>query len=279
MKTTCSFAENLVAAILEGESAKDFLKKIGRKRFPFAVDIAEWDELDDWQKLAFKDMAVLTDAGWELANADDPHGPLTTGLAVDRYDEDSMQVSLGHQEWYVYRDEAAATVAARECVKNALDEGILNQDFVFRFVNEEQLRRDLASDVSNSEEENFRQNYRSDEAQRDKLIEEGYLEEDDFFTEDGDEVELTPELEAKIASAAEEYTEKQAEKALADPVRYLQDLFGDEDGMKQAVEIGGIDENALLDAAVHEDGLGSWLASYDGEEHDLDNGAVAFRHN
>lgn len=263
-------------AVLEGESAKAFFKKLMLRSVPFCVDIPEWNSLEDWQKWAFKEMAEHVEAGWELAGSG---GVRETDLALDDYDDTTLRVSLGPSEWIVYADYSAAEADARERVRSALDEGILSTEYVERYINTERLARDLHADVCNSEEENFRQMYRSDEKRRDALIEQGYLDEADFFTEDGEELEITGELESKIERAIEEYADASADRLLRDPVGYLQDIYGKEEGIQQAMDIGGLNRDALVDDALAEDGLGIWLSPYDGDTIELEHGAVAFRIN
>lgn len=77
----------------------------------------------------------------------------------------------------------------------------------------------------------------------------------------------------------EELAEKQAEAQLRDPMEYLEDIYGREDAVKQAITIAGIDTAAAAEEAVNVDGPGHFLSSYDGSTHETKSGLVYWRHN
>ena len=62
-------------------------------------------------------------------------------------------------------------------------------------------------------------------------------------------------------------------------MRYLEDIYGKEDAVKQAIEIAGIDYNAAAEDAVDTDGASHFLSSYDGDSYETPSGLVYWRHN
>lgn len=265
-------------------SAREFIKKLPRPKHAYVVDIPEWEDIEDWHRTAFVEMVQELGADWEQ---DEDTGHWTTDLEIQDFEPNEMRLEYGREEWVVYEDENVARAAAIAEARRNIEEGLFNQDFLEHYINVDRLKRDLRSDVYDSAYNDFHENYSDDEAKRDFFLERGDLEEDECYgtetDEDGDEqqVELPIEgdLASKIESLSESYIESQVDERLEDPIAYLQEIFGDEDGMKQAMEIGGIDAEQAASDAVDADGVGHFLSSYDGNETDLPGGAVAFRHN
>ena len=178
-----------------------------------------------------------------------------------------------HKEWYVVADDDQARDLALEIVKQDLDDQpeIFNQSFIENHINMDRLRRDLESDVMDMRIEDL-----TDTAERrpddfwDDYEREGLEapEED----EDGERPEPTQ-------SEIEELAERQVEEQLKDPMSYLEDIYGKEDAVKEAIRIAGIDIDAAAEDAVDTDGAGHFLSSYDGETHETKNGLVYWRHN
>jgi hypothetical protein len=176
----------------------------------------------------------------------------------------------GHKEWYVVADSDQERELALEIVKQDLGEQpeIFNQDFIERHIDVDRLRRDLESDVRNQREEDLR-----DMRDRDFWSEwerEGFdaPEEDD----DGDTPSPTDEQ-------IEELADRQTEDQLKDPMSYLEDIYGREDAVKQAIQIAGIDIDAAAEDAVDTDGAAHFLSSYDGQSYETPGGLVYWRHN
>ena len=280
-------ARSLVSALIgEGESPKEFFNRIGKPKSKITVDILEWDELDEWQQTALVELAE--DIG-EPMERDEETGHYTTNLSVDSFDGFSMTVSLGrNHDWYVYRDDDAATNAAIDLAENGIEEGIFSTDFLSRYINTDRLKRDLSSDVEEGIRRDFEDQYSDNESKRDFFLKRGDLDDDDVYgmgtDDDGDEVQVELDVDEgplaeRIDSLSEDYIEAETNSRIEDPIAYLQEIFGDEDGLKQAMELGGIDTRRAATDAVNDDGAANFLASYDGSQIDLRSGAVAFRHN
>jgi hypothetical protein len=77
----------------------------------------------------------------------------------------------------------------------------------------------------------------------------------------------------------EEVAEKMTEERLKDPIAYLEDIYGAEDAVKQAIEIAGIDVDAAAEDAVDTDGAAHFLARYDGNSYETKSGLVYWRDN
>jgi len=278
--------EALVASLLEADGpAKEFFKHLGKISTLNGLNWTDWDDLDEWQQKAAMELAKEVDA--TLDPVDNHPSVFDTDLELDSYGPADMKISLGRQEWLVYMDSDAAVTAAENQVRQDLenDPELFQQDWLENFINKDQLRRDLRPDVDNMATENFHDQHPSYEDKRDFLIDNDVLEREDFWTEqadeDGDmqEVELPIEgdLEAKIDRAVEDWVEADVENQLRDPIQYFKDIYGDEDGLKQAIGMAGIDTAHAAEAAVHEDGAAHFLARHDGDENELPCGAVYYR--
>jgi hypothetical protein len=179
----------------------------------------------------------------------------------------------GHKEWYVVADSDQERELAIEIVKQDLDESPenFNQDFIERHIDTDQLRRDLHGDVLGMRIDDL-----TDEADR---------RPDDFWNEYESEGFEAPEENEEgerrepERSEIEELAERQTDAQLDDPMEYLEDIYGREDAVKEAIRIAGIDIDAAAEDAVDTDGPGHFLSSYDGQTHETKSGLVYWRHN
>lgn len=214
-------------------------------------------------------------------------------------------VTCGGKEYQVVENDDAAHNLAVAIVKQDLESEpeIFNHDFLQSHIDTERLARDLHSDVYEMEYESL-----NDEAKRrpmdfmkdnnidipeptDRQLRE-YAEamsDDDNSVEsilkklaEGDAedrwIEMGEEPEVPDR-AVEELVEDAVKNRLSDPITYLTEMYGQEDGIKKAMEIGGIDIDAAADEAVSTDGEGHFLARYDGHMHDGPGGIVWWRSN
>lgn len=272
-------AEQLVQALLDGESPKKFLRHLQLKKAAQAKaqsdryrpppvhtsDCHEWPEFedfDDWQRLAAVEFQEI-----EGECAYEDHGAR------------QINVEQTGKSFIIFEDHDAAEAAAKESVEQDINNepDLFSQDFMERFINTERLRDALRGDEENSIRDQYDDDWSDSETKRDELIKTGDLEEDDFFDEESNELEITPELEAKIDDAYETFISNTVDSRLTDPMEYLRDIFGAGAAAKQAIEIVGIDTAAAAEAAVNEDGWEHFLARYDGNSYDLPSGAVYVR--
>lgn len=175
----------------------------------------------------------------------------------------------GHKEWNVVEDSDQEEELAIEIVTQDLNDQpeIFEKNFIESHIDMDRLRRELHSDVLNSNEERLR-----DEKPNDFWSEyerQGF----DAPEEDEDGERRDPE-----DSEIEELAEKQTDEELRDPMQYLDDIYGD-DAAAQAIKIAGIDIEAAAKDAVDTDGAGHFLSSYDGSTSETKNGLVYWRTN
>lgn len=158
-------------------------------------------------------------------------------------------------EYYWFANSDDAEKSAFEYVKGMLEDEpeMFNQDWLQYQIDEKHLRDQLEPD------------------ERDRI-------EEDV---DGspEQYDLTDEDAENRTKAFEEKVEELLNERLDDPVQYLKDIYGEEDGLEEAMKIGGIDESEAAKAALRDDGIAHFLAGYDGEEVELESGAVMYRHN
>jgi hypothetical protein len=166
---------------------------------------------------------------------------------------------------------------ALEQVRNDLESEpeIFNQDWLQGHINEERLRNDLYSDT----EEGIRQSPDSYgwEAGKDsdgnelvRFNAEGEEDDDGEYDSAGQPFEEQTE-------PSDEWLEEKTNELLRYPVQYMQEIYGDADGIKQAIAIAGIDINAAAEEAVAADGWQHFLSRYDGNSYDLPSGGVYWK--
>ena len=141
------------------------------------------------------------------------------------------------EEYMVTPDEDTTHALAIESVKNDLNDSPENfkTSFIERYIDLDRVRQALMPDV--------------EEMAREDAFENGKTNEAGEFDEDA----IT----------------KEAEETLKDPIAYLKETFGEEEGTKQAIQFGGINIDEAAEDAVAADGDGHFLSSYDGNVHDL----------
>jgi hypothetical protein len=179
----------------------------------------------------------------------------------------------GTEEYNVAENRDQAYKLAVAVVKQDLEQEpeLFNKDFLEQHIDTDRLRDELKNDVVDMRIEDL-----TDAAERrpddfwESYEREGFEAPEE--NEDGDRRE--PE-----SSEIEELAQKQVETELEDPMQYLEDIYGREDAVKEAIKIAGIDIDAAADDAVDTDGWEHFLARYDGNSHDTDSGLVYWRVN
>ena len=177
------------------------------------------------------------------------------------------QVEWGVEEYHVAKNHDQAYALAVEVVKQDLEQEpeLFNKDFIERHINTDKLREELESDVVDHRIED--------------LTEMAENEKEDFWEEWKRAGLRLPKGEREPTGAEiEELAQKQAESQLEDPMRYLEDIYGDEAAAK-AIKIAGIDVDAAADDAVDTDGWEHFLARYDGNSHETVSGLIYWRVN
>jgi len=242
-------------------------------------------------------MAKSLDVDVEDLSIEDSH--------MSSFGQSVYKVESGREEYHVVESEEVARDLAIAIVTQDLESEPwnFNQSFIQSHINMDSLRSELMSDVQNSRHEDLAEEAKgnvsrfikendldwpkpsektlhhhadvmSDENTSAKEIYNKLkgMDAEDQWTELGDE----PEIEDSVI---ESLAEKQAEDQLSDPLDYLSDIYGKEDAVKKAIEIGGIDVTAAAEEAVSTDGEGHFLSSYDGNMHEGPGGIVYWRTN
>lgn len=200
-----------------------------------------------------------------------PHS--ISGTSMYRVDHKGVMGDYGRhedREYYVVENNDAAEDEALARVKQDLENEpeIFEQHFIEQHIDTERLRRDLHSDVENQNREYV--NDLSDSEFWGEAGRQGMTVPDD--DEDGNTPEPTD-------SDREDLAERITDEKLKDPMEYLEDIYGKEDAVKQAIQIAGIDVDGAAQEAVNVDGAGHFLASYDGNLNETPNGLAYWRHN
>ena len=179
----------------------------------------------------------------------------------------------GHKEWNVVEDSDQERALAIAIVTQDLDESPENfePNFIESHINMKRLKDDLWSDTLNSEIDSI-----TEDAERHPDEFWRQYEQEGFDAPEEDEDGERPEPDSL---QIEELAEKLTEERLRDPMSYLEDMYGKEDAVKQAIKIAGIDIDAAAEEAVDTDGPGHFLSSYDSNTEETKNGLVYWRTN
>lgn len=212
----------------------------------------------------------------------------------------------GGKEWYVMRDEDEFEDAAVEGTKQSIeDEPESFGQFLEEYINLDRLRRDLSSDVQNSNHESL-----ADDAKHRPMefLKEHDLEIPeptdkqlrDYAEAAGNDAVETAKIYTKLISAndaedrwitigeepevddslIEEVAERLTNEQLRDPMSYLEDIYGKEQAVAEAMKIAGIDAARAAKDAVRYDGAAHFMCSYDGNyDTTKPSGFVVWRHN
>lgn len=124
--------------------------------------------------------------------------------------------------------------------------------------------------------------YESDSTYGDRLIQElydeGILTDEDFeVDEDEDILYDTLKDEIDLDEKKEEYIERLTDSM--DPVEWLHDIYGDRELGEVLVDNALIDLDEVVEECIRIDGLGHFIASYDGDMVDLSDTLYGFRLN
>ena len=216
--------------------------------------------------------AVLADVAKEL-DTDVEELSIEEDSGLSSFGEGTIYlVQEGRVEYNVAENVDQAYALAVAVVKQDLEQEpeIFNKDFIESHINTDKLRDELKSNSLNS--------------RIDDLTYEAERNPDNFWKDyeregfDAPEENEDGERPEPTSTEIEELAEKQVEVELEDPMRYLEDICGD-DAAKEAIRIAGIDIDAAADDAVDTDGWEHFLARYDGNSHETASGLVYWRVN
>jgi len=177
-----------------------------------------------------------------------------------------VQTRGGRRGWCIAESDDDAREVALAVVRQDLDDEpeLFDKNFLEQHINTDRLRRDLESDVRDGIEEELRD-----------------MRPRDFWKMADDYIDVPEEDEDGDMPDPEDYIEDMAEKItterLRDPMNYLEDIYGSEEAVKQAIEIAGIDINAAAEDAVDTDGWQHFVGTYDGNSYETKSGLVYWR--
>lgn len=236
--------------------------------------------LNNWLDVAFRDLSEKEGIG--LTDIEISRHQHHRGLDYDPDapgDSTGVMIEFNGNEYLLFKDHDAAETFAINRVKSDLENEpeIFTQDWLKDFVNEERLKQAIGDPNEDWDEEVRNMDY---EELLDKMVDEGFVDYDDtvFFKKNGDK-RVETKLRVKLLNDyMEQYIEKNKPEP-PDPWDWLQDVYGKDEATKQAIQMAGIDVDAAAKSAVSTDGVAHFIATYDGHENDLENGAVYYRTN
>lgn len=181
---------------------------------------------------------------------------------------DIARVEVGrNMEYFVSPDSDTSTRMAVALAKQSAEEGLFNESFSRSYIDEDRLRDALRDDVENQVRESPDSYGLAPEE-----VEEEYDEENNVTNQE--EIDAAAE-----AGVSDEAVERKVEEILRDPIAYMQEIYGDEEGLKEAAKWGGMDYDSMAEDGVAADGEGHFLSPYDGNITDLPSGGQYWRHN
>lgn len=228
----------------------------------------------------------------EAVDTDDRRKALADHLGVDietittsSYDDKTFETEDGEE--YLVLDSDEAREAAIEAVKNDLDDmGIESftddfKDWAYRNA----IETDWFDDALRESEEFYADDIESEDDNEygnrliHEMYDEGILEDDDFEKDEDGEIDYTRVKETvDIDSKKEDFVDKLVEN-MGDAVEWYRSEFGEDELARTVRENNLIDADAVAEEAIDWDGVEHFLASYDGEEIELDDGWYAYRTN
>ena len=225
-------------------------------------------DFDD-ERAVLKEVAKAVDVPWDQLKIGTSRGYESFGVGTVY----EITYAWGHTTYIVVENEDVADELATEIVKQDLEESPenFNQEFIEQHIDTKHLRDELHSDVYSS-------NYDmcNDEAENNPEDFWSRYEGEGFDApEEDDEGNRREPKSKEVDELAESLTEEQ----LKDPMGYLEDIYGKEEAVKQAIKIAGIDVEEAAKEAVGADGPGHFLSSYDGATHGTPAGLVYWRQN
>jgi hypothetical protein len=222
---------------------------------------------------------VLEEVAHEL-DIDPDELDIITNTALESFGAgDVYEIRFKHKPhgktWSVVENDEVFHELAIEVVKQDLEQEpeIFNRSFIEQHINMDRLQHDLHSDV-----------YSTNYDRLEEMNPEDFWREAEGFGMDAPEQEEDDEgnledLREPTSGEVDRLAEKITDEELRDPMRYLEDIYGEKEAVEQAIKIAGIDIDAAAEDAVDTDGAEHFLARYDGDYHTTPSGFVYWRDN
>lgn len=235
-------------------------------------------DLNDWKAIAKKELEKKLGVKTRVVSY--PYYDDYDGLALESI---SGTANNGEREWIVFENEDVAEKTAVAKVKEDLENEpyLFSPSFLEDHIDMDNLNDTLRSDIDESS-----RNYYDDISNEDddtygnrqirELVEGGYLDERETWNNKDNTAEKYEEAN-DYDDALEKAISSMTDDSLSEGgVEYLKGIYGNEDAMKKAIEMGGIDYDEASQDAVDTDGVAHFLDGYDGNEENLPSGAVAY---
>jgi hypothetical protein len=249
---------------------------------PVAPPVAPVEEVEEAEETPEAKAARVREALETELGDDDLVTAVIEFMEAEKFDYDDYSVDVTDNSdgtctvagYIIASNDDIPERIALEQVRNDLESEpeLFNQDWLQGHINEERLRNDLYSDV----EEGIRQSpdsYGWEPGEGEELVRfnaEGEEDDDGEYDSAGQPIEEQTE-------PSDDWLENKTNELLRYPVQYMQEIYGDADGIKQAIAIAGIDINAAAEEAVAADGWQHFLSRYDGNSYDLPSGGVYWK--
>ena len=183
-------------------------------------------------------------------------------------------IACGKQEWEIAKDHDSMRGLAVAIVEQNLGDEpeIFNQGWLENHINTDRLRRELETDVHDS---NY---YYAKEIGTERFWKEAPDRSIEVPDDVQDALDNGDDPRDPTDSELDAFAEDMTTGQLKDPMDYLRDIYGD-DATKEAIKIAGIDVEAAAEDAVDTDGPEHFVARYDGKSHETKSGFVYWRTN
>lgn len=255
------------------DGAKDPEEEVSKTPEEWA---AEWDLEDNMQMVT----AILSFCKSENFDPDNVAG-VEYAYSPERYKIFSSklaQFNVGSKKSFMISldsdvTEEYAIAFVKEDLENEPE--IFNQDWLSNYIDTDKLKNVLISDVTDSERDRLDgidldekvdlHETHTDVTEEDMRKEAGD-EDDEYFDEKYETI-----VDTKFEENKDEISAAVAEQILNDPMGYLEDLYGKEDAVKEAIKFAVVDIERAAENAVQMDGAGHFLNSENGQINELDN--------
>ncbi len=212
------------------------------------------------------------------------------------------RVKCGQREYTIVESEDVLRELALAVVKQDLEQEpeIFNRSFLEGQIDKEKLRNALHGDVYDMAYEDLREAAKKDPMEflevhggEVPVPERAVVEKNVASTFITKAEESSPEGQAELAAEVERIcdldasdqwsemgdepdvpsgmidtaAELETSERLSDPVEYMKEIYGDAEGIKQALNVAGIDIDKAAEEAVDTDGPEHFICHYDGNSH------------
>lgn len=198
---------------------------------------------------------------------------------------DDMVIETEDGEEYLVCDEDEAREKAEESIKNFIEEcGITGFTESFQtWIIDNAVESDWFEDAMREGNEFYFDDIleeSSDEFESravEELYERGLIDDEDFDEDEDGNVDHS-QFRGDPRDYKDAFVDDMCE-GWDDPVQWFRDNFGDEQFTEAVVRHNLIDIDAVVDTAIEWDGIAHFIATYDGDEIELDGDYFAYRLN